>query len=128
MMPNRTATNEPVGQAQHTLWRHTHNTEVLLEQTLVTREPGLRQFPVLRLPGQEVEEVDSEPRQHQHLHVEAVPVGAQVQRDLRRNEHVVNTWSARGQHVTPGVTRRGAQCERHCHQLEVSRLVLPPTF
>ena len=45
-------------------------------------EPGLCEAVILGFPRQEVEEVDTEASQHQHLHVETVPVGAQMDRDL----------------------------------------------
>ena len=46
------------------------------------REPGLRQLAVLRLAHNKVEQIDTEAKQHQHLHVETIPVGAQVKGDL----------------------------------------------
>ena len=47
-------------------------------------EPGVGEARVLRFAREEVEEIDAEASQHQHLQVETVPVGAQVERDLKQ--------------------------------------------
>ena len=64
----------------------TDNSKVGLQQLPVCTEPGLSEAVVLGLAGQEVEEVDSETRQHEHLQVETVPIGTQVVGDLTGKE------------------------------------------
>jgi len=65
-------------------WRcsRTDESEVLLQQGPVSVDPGRGELAVLRLAGQEVEEVHPQTSQHQHLQVEAVPVRPQVDRNL----------------------------------------------
>ena len=55
-------------------------------------EPSLRQSAVLGLASYEVEQIDTETDQHEHLHVEAVPVGPQVKGDLSQQQTVLQTF------------------------------------
>ena len=48
----------------------------------MSTEPGIGQLLITRLARHEVDEVDDNAGNHQHLHIELVPVGGSVNRNL----------------------------------------------
>ena len=59
-----------------------HQAELRLEGVTVSAEQLISHLLILRLPGEEVEEVDDDPDDHDDLHVEVLPVRPQVSGDV----------------------------------------------
>ena len=60
----------------------THQAELRLEGVAVGAEQLVGHLLVLRLPGEEVEEIDDDPDDHDDLHIEVLPVRPQVGGDV----------------------------------------------
>ncbi len=100
MPPSRfTPENAPLlpvwcGKTRHKANKHssffltlTDDMEVFLQKGFMRHKPRLSKFAVFGFSGEKVEEVNAQSSQHEHLHVEAVPVRSQVQRNLKhRNQ------------------------------------------